>query len=250
MNLFLVILRHPESDTYEVVGHKHSYEKAKDCMAALWNEDGDDGFVTYEIATWKNFKEEILEGPSLAGVHTARITDYGITLNKDKIPSAIVMLDFHIGDLKHSLTWFGSFKPLQPGKEKSAADITCETLVKMGLTVDPVNLADGPRSGVLNMDQDYEMKVFLDSYQGKENWRIKWISIPGEGGIDRIAKGEAVNVFQGMNLGGVVVQEVNKRKAKLAGKPTSEAASQTSQTTTQQTEKMAYQQSVDLDIPF
>lgn len=107
----------------------------------------------------------------IPGKYKAKISDYGISENKSGMP--IVNVRFQFGD--HSLNWIGS---LNEGK---ARQITVENLMKMGLVDGDkmADMADGPSSGVLNMDKELEIDVQPDTYEGKTTMRIKWINEMG-----------------------------------------------------------------------
>ena len=133
-----------------------------------------------------------------AGLYTARIADYGIVFAQSSgEPRAMIKFSFKDAEGgQHAIMWGGSFK------EGTARDITIATLLTCGLRNDDIeSLADGPSSGMLDMNADISIKVELEPDQsGRERPVIKYV---GEMGFrNQATKGDVAQKFAGMNLKG------------------------------------------------
>ncbi len=142
------------------------------------------------------------------GRYVAKLLDYGIGVSKTGNAQALVMFKYKDNDGdSHDLTWFGSFHP-------NAAEFTCKSLVTLDFKGDdPSVLADGIKSGVLNANKEVELVVEWETYNGKENARIKYINEVGASKFqNKLSKPEAELKFTGMNLGAVFAEiRQNKR---------------------------------------
>ena len=146
-----------------------------------------------------------------AGNFEAAISDYGVMKSKSGLPMAMIRFQIvdNDGD-NHFLTWYGTFK------EGKAAEITSEALAVCGMTSNnPADLAKGGGSGVLKDGGIVSITVKMEEWEGKVRPKIAYINPPGGAGFrDSMEHGEAVQMFAGMNLGGVMAEARKKHAPK------------------------------------
>jgi len=134
------------------------------------------------------------------GIYEARVVDYGISKTKKGEPMAMVRFSFFDEDNDgHQMNWYGTF--VHP----KAAEISCEALAVCGWTTnDPADLAKGTGSGVLDEEALVSITLKVEEYNGEKRTKIAYINpVGGAGFRDSLAHGEAVQMFSGLNLGGV-----------------------------------------------
>lgn len=119
------------------------------------------------------------------GKYPAKITDYGITLTKGKLPQVCIQFEFEAPDAdsltkKRALTWYGSLK------EGRARELTIEQVLRCGLVGDDLRgLANGKSGNALNLEQEVGIEVEVRSNEsGKLTNGIKWINRLGVKTLD------------------------------------------------------------------
>ena len=123
----------------------------------------------------------------------SKIVDYGLN---DKEGKESVFLKF--GTLQGGeFTWFGSLKGLQPGKEKSARQITFETMSKLGWDGDIDKFASNMAS--FNVPDGTRIEVADDEYApGKvAQGKVVKVLVPGYG-MKKMDQGKAKGFLSGM----------------------------------------------------
>lgn len=150
----------------------------------------------------------------IPGTYTARVVDWG--LSKDRNGNGLVVLTFAFKDgMGNELrwNWQGSL-----ASEKSQ-EIATESLLKAGFIGNEITVLADPNAKPFN-DVDCEIKIELETYEGKETPRIKYINIPGEsgGGIrNALDKAEAQQVVAGLNLNGMFAKKRSELGSRLQG---------------------------------
>lgn len=134
-----------------------------------------------------------------AGSYEARVLDYGVGETKEGAPNIMIHFGFNDSDGDpHEMTWFGSLK------EGKAQEISLKALLTCGFTGnDPVELADGIHSGVLDSIQPVRLTIDENEYQGKRSMRILWINPVGSMAMERrLTKSDARVKMSMLNLKG------------------------------------------------
>lgn len=105
-----------------------------------------------------------------------KIVDYGLN-DKEGKESVFLKFSTNGGDF----TWFGSLKELQPGKEKSARQVTFETMSKLGWDGDIDKFASN--LATFNVPEGTRIDVADDEYApGKVSvGKVVKIMVPGFG---------------------------------------------------------------------
>lgn len=109
------------------------------------------------------------------GQFTARISNYGLQETKNGNVMAVIQFEFEDSESKkQKLSWRGSFNG-------GALEWTLKTLLICGLFGnDPTVIADGPSSGALNMDKEFNITVKQEYGQdGKAYWKVTWVNEVG-----------------------------------------------------------------------
>jgi hypothetical protein len=123
------------------------------------------------------------------GTYKAEIVDYGMY---DKSESPTLFVKF-ITESNEKITWFGSLKEKQPGKSMGARDVTFSTLFKMGWNGDvDMLVATAPETFV---KKNIEIVVAKEAYNGKEQIKVKYINIEGEGNVKRMDAQKAASLL-------------------------------------------------------
>jgi hypothetical protein len=106
--------------------------------------------------------------------HIAKIVNYGLQETKNGNVMAVVQFEFFDDGQKHKLSWRGSFNG-------GALEWTVKTLLVCGLVGnDPSVIADGPESGALNMDKEFNITVKSETgSDGKLYWKVAWVNEAG-----------------------------------------------------------------------
>ena len=114
-----------------------------------------------------------------------KIVDYGIN---DKDGKESVFLRF--ATASGEFTWFGSLKSLQPGKEKSARQITFETMSRLGWDGDIDKFVN--QSASFNLPEGVRIEVADDEYApGKKViGKVIKVLVPGFG-MKKMDQGKA-----------------------------------------------------------
>lgn len=130
-----------------------------------------------------------------AGTFTAKVIDYGMIENDAGEPVVIVRFNFDGGK---TWAWTGGF-----GSEK-AKERTLKTLITLGLSDDNLELlCDGPTSGVLNLQQEVEIVVTEEEYNGKIRTQISYVNpLGGRSFGEAFQKDKARAKLGGMNIKG------------------------------------------------
>ena len=128
------------------------------------------------------------------GKYMARIVNYGLRDSKNNGVMALVEMEYKDseGD-PHRVLWRGAFAG-------QATQYTLKTLLICGLDRDVSAMADGPESGVLNLQKDLMITVEPEHYEGKTYYRIAWINEPGLSNL--LSRAEAAQRLNGMNIQG------------------------------------------------
>lgn len=109
------------------------------------------------------------------GQFIAKISNYGLQETKNGNVMAVVQFEFEDHEHKrHKLSWRGSFNG-------GALEWTLKTLLICGLYGnDPTILADGPQSGALNTEKEYNITVKQEiGPDGKSYWKVAWVNEVG-----------------------------------------------------------------------
>jgi hypothetical protein len=128
-----------------------------------------------------------------------KIQDYGISLTKAN--SAQVTVNFKNTETNESINWWGSLK------EGKAREITIKNLFLMGFSGDDIaQIASGIEGGALNHIQEYELVIEEHEHEGKKSKRVKFINLPGSGGIkNKLDETSAKDALKALNLKGDVL---------------------------------------------
>lgn len=104
------------------------------------------------------------------GKYAARVADYAIVTTKSGDP--MVNVKFVLNQGGEQVYWNGTLKP---GKGQ---EITIKALLVMGLSKDAAveNLADGPSSGLLDLNKDVEIEVQMEDFNGKVTPKVRWVN--------------------------------------------------------------------------
>lgn len=122
----------------------------------------------------------------------ANVLDYKVVTSKQGDP--MIALRFICADGK-SRDWFGSMHT-----EGSQA-ITFKSLIVLGFTgADPLELAAGVESGLLDVTKTVSLVVEDETYNGKTREKVRWINEVGGGGFKNVIEKDQVKQFAGMNL--------------------------------------------------
>jgi len=136
------------------------------------------------------------------GTFDAKLVDYG--MNVAKSGTLMILMKFELQDEQNSkIVWQGHLK------QGSAHDITLKSLLVCGLkTNDLEAVAEGPISGVLDMDKTVSIVVEMEAGEdGKSYPRVKWINeVGGAGFKSQITKSDAIQKMNGMNLKGELMK--------------------------------------------
>lgn len=109
------------------------------------------------------------------GQFTAKISNYGLQETKNGNVMAVVQFEFDDTESKRQkLSWRGSFNG-------GALEWTLKTLLICGLIGnDPTVIADGPSSGALNTDKEFNISVKHEiGNDGKAYWKVSWVNEVG-----------------------------------------------------------------------
>lgn len=152
-----------------------------------------------------------------AGNYQARVVDHDLMKNADgSIKNATVTFEFMDTEGKASrLTWFGNFNG-------GAAKITLETLMRLGFEMTSKEqlalLSRGQGEGqdlapiYLNTEEDFEIVVEHNTYNGKTSPRIKYINEPGRASLKRMTPDEAKVLTGGLNIDADLAELLSKRQ--------------------------------------
>jgi len=147
-----------------------------------------------------------------SGTFEAKVKDYGVTKTRKGDPMAMVRFEIVDADGDgHNITWYGTFS------SEKAAEITCEALAVCGWTTkNPADLAKGSGSGVLDEDKIISLTIASDTYEGKTRMKVKYVNPPGGGSFrNQMDHGEAVQMFNGLNLSGIAASVQKKHKKEV-----------------------------------
>lgn len=119
------------------------------------------------------------------GEHLALVTDYAVTVTQNGNPMVTVKFKTDQGEV----FWNGVLREAAEGKR----NITAEALIVMGMTSISQfeQLADGPASGVLNMEQPVSIQVTHENYNGKTYAKAQFVNRVGGGGKFKNAMSKA-----------------------------------------------------------
>ena len=137
------------------------------------------------------------------GVYEARISNYAIGTTQAGDPQVLILLNYNDEEnAPHEVTWFGSLK------EGKAQEITLRTLLDCGFSgSDPVDLADGTDSHLLDVITPVRITIEEHEYQGKKSLRVQWINRMGGRALEKkITKSEARIKLGALNLKGALAQ--------------------------------------------
>lgn len=148
----------------------------------------------------------------------AKLTKYGFlageidpATGQEKAPQFYGTFSFIDNDnANQALTWFGGFKPLQPGKQVSQRELTLKTINDLGYTGNNLAaLAGGVASNLLNVEKEYEIDIEVQKDQmgavkmknGVPQFRIKWVNDPEKSGFkNEMSTQDAQVKIGGLNL--------------------------------------------------
>lgn len=146
------------------------------------------------------------------GTYRAKVSDYALTENDNG--QLTLTIRFAFGNAGLGWAWTGTF-----GSEK-AKERTLKTLMTLGLKSDDLErLADGPASGMLDLDLEVECVVEQSEYEGKTRTQITYVNpVGGKMFGTAVSKDKARVQFGGMNLKGLLGQYGFKPKAEAEAK--------------------------------
>jgi hypothetical protein len=132
------------------------------------------------------------------GTYEAKVINYGIGRTKKGGYQAVVKFGFYEDNEPKTLKWYGGFGPTQ-------TNITLRSLFQLGLNGPLESLADGARSGVLNIETNVFIEVEHNTYTdnfGKErtNSKIRSISKSAAGIDDVVGRDEFRQAIQNMGI--------------------------------------------------
>lgn len=132
----------------------------------------------------------------------------------------IVKLSFKLAEVGKILTWTGWFSDkVNPRSGKTYAQLVVDQLVDCGFSGVCPSEMSAPNVSVStlfdtekewNLDVGY--KTDKDGNQTKY-FEIKWINDPDRTSSSKLDHVEAISVFKGMNLGGMIMQARNGKPA-------------------------------------
>lgn len=131
------------------------------------------------------------------GKYTAKIKDYGLGTTQNGDPKAMILFTFKDQNGQdRELTWTGSLK------EGRAREITIDALLVCGLKGDELStLASGVEGSALSADQEVQIDVMTEEYEGKAYSKIKWVNrLGGAAFREKMNHGMAVQKMAGLNL--------------------------------------------------
>lgn len=143
------------------------------------------------------------------GTYAAKIKNYGVSkpFGNAKRPSIFIQFELDAGGKTESIYWWGSMEDRKPNSTatKQPYEITIQTLIKMGLKgTDPYAVADNA-PGVLSVFQEYELVIEPNTHNGKTNMRVKYINLPGEGGVRAKLSASEAKMMAGFDFGASVL---------------------------------------------
>jgi hypothetical protein len=110
-----------------------------------------------------------------AGDHLAKVIDYAVTETQTGKPMIVVRFSTDNGEV----FWNGVLQEAPEGKR----NFTVEALIVMGMnSIQQLEmLADGPDSNVLNMEEEFSIKVVHEEYNGKIYAKAAFVNKAGGG---------------------------------------------------------------------
>jgi hypothetical protein len=156
------------------------------------------------------------------GTYRAKISDYGVGLSKKGDPRPIIAFEIETGEAKRQVFWSGSFNG-------GGLDITMEALVTCGLK-NPHNfmfLADGKRSGILNTEAYYDVKVSENPAEdgNKAYNRVEWIRAEGASKFrNAITVQDFAVLIQQQELHGKFIDYLNRKNIQPENSPVRKTA--------------------------
>lgn len=110
-----------------------------------------------------------------AGDHLAKVVDYAVTETQTGKPMVVVRFGTDSGEV----FWNGVLQEAPEGKR----NFTIEALIVMGMnSIQQLEmLADGPESSVLNMEEEFSIKVVHKEYNGKTYAKAAFVNKAGGG---------------------------------------------------------------------
>lgn len=158
------------------------------------------------------------------GTFAAKVVDHDLEVDS-QMNLKQVMVRFDVIDTDGStkqITWYGSFKPLQPGKQTSATEITLKTLAILGFKgTKPVDLmalsrvqpgTDELKPLALDGEKLVDLVLANDTYNGKTTLKVKFINEQGRGAMKRmdVAAPGMIN-FGGLDIESNLAEIASKR---------------------------------------
>lgn len=134
------------------------------------------------------------------GYYNAKIMNYGIKKTKAGDPAPTILFEVQSDGQANRVFWQGSLKDGQ------AREICLKALAVCGFRHIRCfsNFADGPASGLLDMDREVQVTVEHENAQdgsGKRYARVRWINEASGGKFkDALTSHESFVLMQGMGL--------------------------------------------------
>lgn len=145
-----------------------------------------------------------------AGKYPARIKSYGVGKPSGNAKRPPIFVEFEANDSmtgeSGSVFYWGSLDDAKnPNAKKHPYEITIDNLIRLGLKGnDPYSIADNA-PGALNSFREYELVLEEQEYQGKKSIRVKYINLPGSGGVKEKLSHQEAKQMSGFNFAGAVM---------------------------------------------
>lgn len=143
------------------------------------------------------------------GKYLAKISDYGVVLNKNGAPQVKVVFALEVGS---SFSWFGNL-----GSEKQQ-EFTTKNLLTLGAfpnNIDKVEL--GLSGAVLNTSKTFELVIEEKTYNGKTSVQIKFINDPTKSNQKFIGATGALGALKGQAVQIAATEGLAMKTEKTAG---------------------------------
>lgn len=145
------------------------------------------------------------------GQFEARVVDYAVSKTKKGHPMAMIRFKYETPEgAEAEINWYGTFA------SEKASEITMEALAVCGMnTNNPADLAKGAGSGILDEQRAVSITLKEETYDGKTRVKVAYVNpVGGAGFRDKMEHSEAIQMFNGMNLGGIAAAARKKHERK------------------------------------
>lgn len=144
------------------------------------------------------------------GKFPAKIKSHGVGKAQNKAIRAPVYVEFEVTDPTTgeigTIYWWGNMDDKKnPESKFHPYEISIKNLVTMGLKgTDPYSIAENA-AGTLNVFKEYELELENNTFNGKTSIRVKYVNIPGAGGVKETLTAAEARQMAGFNFASVVL---------------------------------------------